>query len=772
MENPNEAEMARGQPDGGGARDRFFFWRPYGEWLCSHPLLPLEALLLVAIICFAFGKEFGAPDLFWHKDWWSQFQAGFGTALVLGQLCFVGYLLDAGKPWWKQSAPPLPWHWHAATFLPTLMGRGVLGLARVREAAQWRKLCWYLAVTWVPLLVAVAVPALFDPAGRYPFLLGMLALIAATRLTIFIFLHLPRVWSPKPIPTVLRRKHLAPEEQQLDLLATLYFGLLFGVYLLLVFTGLGALVAPALALCILLGLVALVYGFIAFRFPRVQLPLFVLIVAFLVVVNGFGPRHKLRFAGLDAYYDDQVVSLAGYDQQLQQEDGAGDDALIRDRAALNAWHQRLGAGKPKLVVVATQGGGIRAAVWTAVVLRQLEEDQRLSGFPRHVRLVCGASGGMLGAAYYTATLGPGGGHADRRGNRLELADLVKDLEKDSLTPLAQGLVLRDLPMLFVPLPYSADRGQALEEAWEEHTGGVLAMPFRALARGEREGWRPSLILSPMLVEDGRRLLISNLNLRPMVVSQGSFLFPEGNGGRGAAGNEQHAPARRKQRKVPPTGGRQDRARYSLSAFEFFRLFPQASGFKLSTAVRMNASFAYASPAVALPTQPRRRVVDAGYYDNYGVNLAAAWLARHRAWLAGHTSGVVLIQIRDYLKEAERRGDVFQREGGGSPLSRGLEEATGPVLGFLAAQESESSFRNDEQVEQLDLYFTARKKDSFFTTVVFECPQQIALSWYLTDEAIEAIEGGFHGGQGAADSPVRRNVESLKRLEDWWVRGNE
>jgi hypothetical protein len=35
--------------------------------------------------------------------------------------------------------------------------------------------------------------------------------------------------------------------------------------------------------------------------------------------------------------------------------------------------------------------------------------------------------------------------------------------------------------------------------------------------------------------------------------------------------------------------------------------------------------AYVSPAAWLPTKPRVRIVDAGYYDNYGVDIAAHWL---------------------------------------------------------------------------------------------------------------------------------------------------
>jgi hypothetical protein len=53
-----------------------------------------------------------------------------------------------------------------------------------------------------------------------------------------------------------------------------------------------------------------------------------------------------------------------------------------------------------------------------------------------------------------------------------------------------------------------------------------------------------------------------------------------------------------------------------------------------------------SPAVNLPTDPPRRVVDAGSYDNYGIQIASAWIRRNNAWLAENISGVVLVQIRD------------------------------------------------------------------------------------------------------------------------------
>src|SRR5262249_25695369 len=210
---------------------------------------------------------------------------------------------------------------------------------------------------------------------------------------------------------------------------------------------------------------------------------------------------------------------------------------------------------------------------------------------------------------------------------------------------------------------------------------ALNQTFDDLAPGELAGWRPSLIVTPMLVEDGRQLLISNLFLQPLTETEGSYVqelleegerqrptgtkfaakippldMPSLNGVTGCAAHPvSSAPpgemAAAELPPQPPAGPGAAGSRYSLNGLEFFRLFSQAAGtFTLRTAARMSASFPFVASAVDLPTSPRRRVVDAGYYDNYGVALAAAWIYRYQNWLLENTSGVVLIQIRDGISE--------------------------------------------------------------------------------------------------------------------------
>src|SRR5262249_18828341 len=145
--------------------------------------------------------------------------------------------------------------------------------------------------------------------------------------------------------------------------------------------------------------------------------------------------------------------------------------------------------------------------------------------------------------------------------------------------------------------------------------------------------------------------------------------------------------------------------YSISALELFGLFPDARAqFRVSTAARMNASFPFLSPAVDLPTHPPRRAVDAGYYDNYGVNLGASWLYAHRESIVRYASGVVVVQTRDSASHDARRALKLTAEQSSGLLGSAAPWLTGPLTGAGSAREAVTSFRNDAQLQILSEYF--------------------------------------------------------------------
>ncbi len=188
------------------------------------------------------------------------------------------------------------------------------------------------------------------------------------------------------------------------------------------------------------------------------------------------------------------------------------------------------------------------------------------------------------------------------------------------------------------------RNPNLEDAWIEFDRGI-AHTFAQIRQNEQEGLIPSIVFSPMLVEDGRRLLIGNQPLNDLAVNLGTALLGDDVAGlRDQFTNEKQT-----------TGSQGSPTDYdleypglaSVSAVELFEMLGEESrkNLRLASAVRMSATFPYITSSVTLPTEPPRHVVDAGYYDNYGVNLAAAWIASHRLWIKKNTAGVLLIQIR-------------------------------------------------------------------------------------------------------------------------------
>jgi hypothetical protein len=405
---------------------------------------------------------------------------------------------------------------------------------------------------------------------------------------------------------------------------------------------------------------------------------------------------------------------------------------------LDVWKQQTASTKPKLAVIALSGGGSRAAVWSTVALMQLEN--KLTNFPRHVRIMTGTSGGMLGAAFYTATLTGAGMHQPA-----ELADsgFSQPLANDHLTPVMQRMFFVDLPAALLPIVTDRDRGMVLEESWR-NDAPALSATFDKLAEDEAQARRPSLIFTPMLVEDGRRLMISNLYLGPLTESTTLPLASE--------------------RK----GVQQGRRRFSLSAVELFTLFPKASEhFQLVTACRLNASFPFVCPATSLPTMPRRRVVDAGYYDNYGVNVAASWVYHHRDWIRKNTSGVVIIQISDRVDARQRLSSP--REGKCWDVGRSLEELTSPLAGAASARSAVMLFRNDQQLQALSDHFNGGKDKEFFKSVLLESREDVSLNWYLTRSEIKHLqERTFKDYQNAYGQWVTP-PESMEvnRLKSWW-----
>ncbi|MEM7620895.1 MAG: hypothetical protein AAF228_10625 [Pseudomonadota bacterium] len=594
---------------------------------------------------------------------------------------------------------------------------------------------------------------------------------------------------------------------------------------------------PVVALTWMLGCFVLLYVLIVLM-PEGLRPVAVVALIFWVSFSNGAP-FKYRFDGIvtadgSSYYE--TKNLVNFHKAQSLTSANANKDLIDPVSNLESWKNRLGKRKPKLVLVTTSGGAYRAAFWTALVLDKLKQESARSGplarLTDHVKLVTGASGGMVGAAYFVASRGPKGDdkrsivsmieqdieHAQLSSHFTNVFQVGKDtpqknvegstskttldliagtthpVARDTLSSIIQNLVQEDVRHIFLPYRQKLDRGRVLEDHW-----GALKTSFSDLKKGEMEGWRPSIILSPMVIETGQPMLISNLSLstiRKTMPKPVFFIL----------------------RAFPDTDPRADKERRAernvlkqqQDALEFFRLFPGAQQqFRLGTAVRMSASFAYISPAVELPTFPAQRVVDAGYYDNYGVSMAIAYLRQRDVmqWVSENTSGVMLIQIRafptlvdereqrrirrnfykqlrglqgrqrnvskDFMQKKELRNlcKLFRPTKSVNPndksylehftdrLGRSFQWLTSPFESVEMSRQTSMLVRNNLEIELLqDLYKQRNKGKDLLQTVVFENRLSTSLNWNMPGRELDCLKLQLRSGA---------NRKALNELAKFW-----
>ena len=679
--------------------------------VCLREPLLLIAWSVVVAAVLGVGRGMGLPLLFWHERKSAAFWAGLAATLLTAEIFFVLFLIHADVSGDARAC----FDWFCLGEMSFSLTRHLLV-----GGVLWTAIVLAGAVRIGRQGIAPRAHGLDGdkilklkrvPVRRWPFLAGV---VAAAALVAGAAVVDARLFGATPT-----RWHLHE-------MAAVVTGALLVIF---IFAGRSA--TPAVGLSALLAMLASAYGVVTFWTGSRGLLLAGALVAWLVAGRN---RYRLRLPALKDRYPSggKPVRYPPTSPPTLPGPPLLFDALVTRNGAPGAWPGRPERARRPLVLVCASGGGIRAGVWTAGVLGRLDAHP---GFRPATRMITGASGGMVGAAIWAAWHAARAPAADGPPTTLEEARQVsRCVAMDSLTPLAQRLFFHDAPRAFWPGPNPSDRGRALEEAWQTNVRGAfatlkpnLAQPLADLRAHEASGALPSLVFTPMMVEDGRRLILSNLALDRVLRNEAGWLETSG-------------------REVSVS---------SVTAFHAAALFPEEwPRFPLSTAARLSASFPYASPAVVLPTEPRRRVVDAGYYDNYGMSLTCGWLREaldcHARWLREHVSRILVVQIRDNVSnlsinpesESEQQKAALSGEGApdaadGSALSRGLEGLTSPPEGLLAARDSVSLFRSDAQLQAITHAF---KGVAEISTVVFEFQGEASLSWYLPAPEQQDIEG--------------------------------
>lgn len=283
---------------------------------------------------------------------------------------------------------------------------------------------------------------------------------------------------------------------------------------------------------------------------------------------------------------------------------------------LEKWKARQGKEKPILYIINTSGGGTRSSTFTMNTLQKL--DSLFGGkLMKETFLINGASGGLLGAAYFRELY-----YEKLQGKQINLQDRrwVDNISKDLLNPLFSSFVARDImgPVQKFKVNghfYAKDRGYAFEQKLNENTENAMDKSIGDYAIAEKNAFIPTMFLNSVISRDGRKMLICTMPVRFMM-------------------------------RANIDTNRITHSDPDLVDFHSFFKNMDGDGIRFLSALRMNATFPYVLPNVWLPTNPIIDVMDAGLRDNFGQETALRFIDKFKDWLQANTSDVVVIQIRD------------------------------------------------------------------------------------------------------------------------------
>ena len=361
-------------------------------------------------------------------------------------------------------------------------------------------------------------PWTVGPGGR----LLILAAFFAFAAVVFVYVTTKRrawfVSTPTAPPSNLRSlQELAPRAWvPLAVTAVLGFGLmiLFAYQAMTLGPQLGT---AAVALTAVIGLLP-VGGLLVYLGNRLHLPIVTIVLVWGVLSTYVADNHYIRLSAESTSHDVPPVRFVGAGYRLER------------AALLRGWIDGLAPGADgtiPLFVVATEGGGVRAAYWTALVLGELHDRAAAAGhdFGRHVFAISGVSGGSLGAATFASLIANenAGLLAQARPGCPQSLDLAalgireraeRVLQRDFLAPAVAVMLFPDLLQQLVPVGFLNDRGVALERAWEaawdacedgqRFTPAVrfaLGRPRRASPISQLDGGRDGAAADPLARDD-------------------------------------------------------------------------------------------------------------------------------------------------------------------------------------------------------------------------------------------------------------------------------
>jgi hypothetical protein len=443
-----------------------------------------------------------------------------------------------------------------------------------------------------------------------------------------------------------------------------------------------------------------------------------LILNFVTGYDFFGNR--TRALGMNYTAPPAVYSNEEFSKFIASGDWRTSDSL-NTIAILEKWKHKNSVNdlsKPKMIIMSCSGGGLRSTFWTFYTMQFLDSISQGKMLPR-TALICGSSGGMLGAAYMREIWLREQEHLPVHHDDPALREKIST---DVLNPIAFSLAVNDW---FIPLrhatykgkTYSRNRAYAFEETFLKNTDYVLEKKMIDYKKPEQEAIIPMMVFAPTIVNDGRKLIMS-----PQGVS---YL-------------------------TQPAATSNVSNQYLADGIEFSRFFhnQDADSIRFASVLRMNATFPYITPLTDMPSDPVIQVFDAGMRDNFGMDNIMRFMYTFRTWIAENTSGIILVQTRD-------RGKIHPVEN--NPDGSLTTDLTRPLKSFYGNLFTVQDYHHDYEIEQSSHWF-AGKIDVIDFELQNDEPDIISLSWHLTSREKNRVIGSMRSEKNKAS--VKKFLELI------------
>ena len=360
---------------------------------------------------------------------------------------------------------------------------------------------------------------------------------------------------------------------------------------------------------------------------------------------------------------------------------------------LDQWKAKQADEKPKLILVNSSGGGSRSALWTFEVLKELDRRSQ-NEFSNATHLIAGASGGMIGAAFYRQLILEEklGEIESRLANRYSSLIASDFLNKLSFSFSTSDIFVRAQQFEYDDYSYTLERGIAFEEQLNEKLENKLNRKLAYYTPYEQDASIPRMLFSPIVVEDGRRMLIGSNSFQYLL------------------------------------------RKSELDNFEFIDIYnffqnQKISDLRFTSVLRANATFPYIMPMITLPTEPKVHLMDAGIRDNFGGKLTFQFIQALKTWIKENTSGVVIVEIRDTKRILN--DEVFEK-------TSLLDKI------FLPMSNLNVNFTRHQDYDIELMYGLLKEAVSFPLDIIsfnltLERKKRVSLSWRLTEREKNTVK---------------------------------